>query len=167
MGQLFGGRRGRGRGIAAITEEEEEQASEYEDSDNSSPSEGGKAQPKAQAAAPVVETLEVMRDRLTGAWNATQLKTLRTWLLNSGYGRWQELLESSNSLSRTKHLEQVQAMAECVVQLCFHNDDDVPPTKLDEQPKSSRSKRRYHQILEAKSLYGQVKMPAFPFLMMI
>jgi hypothetical protein len=150
--QRMGQERGR-RGLrpVKVADDEGEEASEYEaeDSDGSSPSEtaskGGKS---------TRETLQVRRERLSGAWSAKQLKILKSWLLASGYGRWQELLESNVNLTVTKHPEQVQALAECLVQLCFHSDDAA--SKDADKPARSR-KRQYRQILEEKSFYAQVQ----------
>ncbi len=160
MGQERG-RRGH-RAAKPVAEDEGEEASEYEaeESDGSSPSEGKTGRQGQPGKGPVRETLQVRRERLSGAWNAKQLKVLKSWLLASGYGRWQELLEDNYNLNITKHPEQVQALAECLIQLCFHNSDPAAKDAAGDKPRSR--KRQYRQILEEKSFYAQVSTAHAP-----
>jgi len=79
-------------------------------------------------------TLRMQLERLTGSWNVRQLKTVKSWLLTMGFGRWEGLLESDRPLSNTKHCDQVKAMAECLVQLCLHTEREPPQPEINSTP---------------------------------
>ncbi|KAL6058337.1 Chromodomain-helicase-DNA-binding protein 9 [Balamuthia mandrillaris] len=78
---------------------------------------GGQEKAEKKATTVMEEEEESMEDkrlRLSGGWNKSQRNTLKSLLLQFGFGRFEEILRSS-SLEKSKNVHYIRSMSECYV----------------------------------------------------